>query len=412
MTALRLHHRFTDLVHASCVKLCPTWTRLRGAKVPGAPKVPALGPLGDNAEPGSSEAKDAPGPLLAFPPAGAPMDQWTVAKLSHFAIVLGHASRRAKAEPPPKATSIFAEGLKLFQMDTPAASTEKEAAPKPATSPEAPKASPAGDEDDEIVGERFGSGVREFERAMGCGASAEKKAEAELTSTTDGKEVPMEQKVQLAAAPQAESSAPANPCTAAPEMLEAMQKLVDATAQEQKGLKVQEVLKVQNAQMQHRYDHFAADLHRNFGSSIARHVVLTDDLGPAELRKEINEMYLFHGTSPTDTKLFGESISRRCAKQIASSDFDFKEEAGHVRTTFGLGLHLPEAAGRAHENSKVEDSLRALLLVKAVGGNIAVTAGHSDCLKMLLEADAEMDIEDLFSSTPLHEAAENGCCIA
>lgn len=45
-----------------------------------------------------------------------------------------------------------------------------------------------------------------------------------------------------------------------------------------------------NAQMQHRYDHFAADLHRNFGSSIARHVVLTDDLGPAELRKEINEM--------------------------------------------------------------------------------------------------------------------------
>ncbi|CAK9101815.1 unnamed protein product [Durusdinium trenchii] len=183
---------------------------------------------------------------------------------------------------------------------------------------------------------------------MGCGASAEKKAEeppatdssaapaaasaaspaaeaaeskaeepkAELTSTTDGKEVPMEQKVQLAAAPQAESSAPANPCTAAPEMLEAMQKLVDATAQEQKGLKVQEVLKVQNAQMQHRYDHFAADLHRNFGSSIARHVVLTDDLGPAELRKEINEMYLFHGTSPTE------------AKQIASSDFDFKEEAG------------------------------------------------------------------------------------
>ncbi|CAK9103880.1 unnamed protein product [Durusdinium trenchii] len=237
---------------------------------------------------------------------------------------------------------------------------------------------------------------------MGCGASAEKKAEeppatdssaapaaasaaspaaeaaeskaeepkAELTSTTDGKEVPMEQKVQLAAAPQAESSAPANPCTAAPEMLEAMQKLVDATAQEQKGLKVQEVLKVQNAQMQHRYDHFAADLHRNFGSSIARHVVLTDDLGPAELRKEINEMYLFHGTSPTE------------AKQIASSDFDFKEEAGHVRTTFGLGLHLPEAAGRAHENSKVEDSLRALLLVKAVGGNVhtAVATWHGEIL--------------------------------
>ncbi|CAK9103717.1 unnamed protein product [Durusdinium trenchii] len=402
-------------------------------------------------------------------------------------------------------------------MDTPAASTEKEAAPKPATSPEAPKASPAGDEDDEIVGFgipadrsllrfdqlrkharylvgetvgswyseknpvlqmswgceegpslafhpkilpqksgsgwspeldtwKFGiasksgtlgfasltvwstgpprhgftspcparrsprSGVREFERAMGCGASAEKKAEeppatdssaapaaasaaspaaeaaeskaeepkAELTSTTDGKEVPMEQKVQLAAAPQAESSAPANPCTAAPEMLEAMQKLVDATAQEQKGLKappqkdqakpaeaVQEVLKVQNAQMQHRYDHFAADLHRNFGSSIARHVVLTDDLGPAELRKEINEMYLFHGTSPTE------------AKQIASSDFDFKEEAGHVRTTFGLGLHLPEAAGRAHENSKVEDSLRALLLVKAVGGNVHTAVAES-----------------------------------
>lgn len=43
-----------------------------------------------------------------------------------------------------------------------------------------------------------------------------------------------------------------------------------------------------------------------------------------------------------------------------------------MKKTFGLGLHLKESAGRAHEEAIQTDGLRALLLVRAVGGNVHV----------------------------------------
>ena len=64
-----------------------------------------------------------------------------------------------------------------------------------------------------------------------------------------------------------------------------MQTLLDGSCEEQKGLKVHSVFKVQNSLVEHRFENFWHDLRRKFGGTIVRHPVLTDDFAPEDRAK-------------------------------------------------------------------------------------------------------------------------------
>eukprot|EP00437_Effrenium_voratum_P053772 CAMPEP_0181533928 /NCGR_PEP_ID=MMETSP1110-20121109/73429_1 /TAXON_ID=174948 /ORGANISM="Symbiodinium sp., Strain CCMP421" /LENGTH=293 /DNA_ID=CAMNT_0023665165 /DNA_START=43 /DNA_END=925 /DNA_ORIENTATION=- len=192
----------------------------------------------------------------------------------------------------------------------------------------------------------------------------EEKLEAAPVREEKLEAAPLVQEKPLEAAPAKEEPQ----VVSAPDQVESMQKMVDATWKSAGKAQVQQVLNVENAKVERRYETYAADLHRKFGNC-TRHPALTEGiLDP--LQENINEMYLFHGCSP------------EIAKLIARTEFDM-EEGSAVKTTFGKGLHLAECSSKADERSKDgegEDAgLRALLLCKAVaGGKRPLTAEAGD----------------------------------
>ena len=54
-----------------------------------------------------------------------------------------------------------------------------------------------------------------------------------------------------------------------------------------------------------------------------------------------------------------------------------------MKNTFGLGLHLKESAGRAHEEATEMEGLKALVLVRAVAGNVHVAMEKGDSSEMV-----------------------------
>merc|ERR1712151_454902 len=80
-----------------------------------------------------------------------------------------------------------------------------------------------------------------------------------------------------------------------------------------------------------------------------------------ELDSQINEWYLWHGTSPT------------AAKQICTSDFTMRLAGTATGTLYGRGSYLAESITKADEYAKQENSVYTVLLCRVLGGNVKYT---------------------------------------
>lgn len=146
------------------------------------------------------------------------------------------------------------------------------------------------------------------------------------------------------------------------------------------GARVLSVLRVENHRLYRKYARHreevcrkrsgGSDAEKNpeVGTLVPRFPVLTngvfrgEDGADHQLQEGVNEMYLFHGTSPS------------AADSIARNDFDMLRVGSAVGSMFGPGLYLAESASKSDEYAKEGEGIfasqYALLLCRAVAGRV------------------------------------------
>jgi hypothetical protein len=89
-----------------------------------------------------------------------------------------------------------------------------------------------------------------------------------------------------------------------------------------------------------------------------------------QLDEEVNEVYLFHGTSP------------HAANQIAKSSFGISRAGTSTGTMFGPGIYLAENASKSDEYAKEGDGVfvgqYAMLICRAVAGRVLTVTQPGD----------------------------------
>ena len=150
------------------------------------------------------------------------------------------------------------------------------------------------------------------------------------------------------------------------------------------GARVTNVLRVENHESYEKYMTHAATVQHRRGRCERFHVE-TNPLGPLEayidlnddLNRDINEMYLCHGTKPQD------------AIAIAESGFLLAKAGSAKGTMFGPGIYLAENASKsdeyAHEGADIYAGQWALLLCRAVGGHVLTVTEKGDHSRQIRE---------------------------
>eukprot|EP00931_Biecheleriopsis_adriatica_P108207 TRINITY_DN8254_c0_g1_i1.p1 TRINITY_DN8254_c0_g1~~TRINITY_DN8254_c0_g1_i1.p1 ORF type:complete len:627 (-),score=86.94 TRINITY_DN8254_c0_g1_i1:35-1915(-) len=136
------------------------------------------------------------------------------------------------------------------------------------------------------------------------------------------------------------------------------------------GARVLSVLKVENHENYERYFHHRTQVKAKRRGGLPSFNVATDGVLPDELDKDVNEVYLFHGTNPTSADL------------VARNDFDMARAGSAVGTMFGPGIYLAENASKSDEYAKEGEGIFigqcALLLCRAVAGKVYTTPDKGD----------------------------------
>jgi len=162
-----------------------------------------------------------------------------------------------------------------------------------------------------------------------------------------------------------------------------MQKLVSATWQVRytkdrgrgssvpTGARVLSVLRVENHEALGKYRCHVSDLKaRRINEDIPPFTVATRGLLSEDLDATVNEMYLFHGTTPEA----GDAIARTV--------FDVRRAGSAVGSMFGPGIYLAENASKsdeyAKEGSGVFAGQYALLVCRAVAGKVFTAQDGGD----------------------------------
>lgn len=94
---------------------------------------------------------------------------------------------------------------------------------------------------------------------------------------------------------------------------------------------------------------------------------------------EINEWYLFHGTSAS------------ASRNICSTDFKMRLAGSATGTLYGKGSYLAESITKADEYSKLEEGVYTVLLCRVLGGNVLYTAERTPDATALTLACTEKD---------------------
>ena len=123
-----------------------------------------------------------------------------------------------------------------------------------------------------------------------------------------------------------------------------VKKTRDRTGQVPTRVRVLSVLRVENHVVYQKYLKYKSGIRKNRQGDCPYFSVETDSMRGG-LDKDVNEMYLFHGTNPV------------AADAIARNDFDMTK-AGQARgTMFGPGIYLAENASKSDEYAKEGDGI-------------------------------------------------------
>jgi len=197
----------------------------------------------------------------------------------------------------------------------------------------------------------------------------------------------------------------------APELIEVFQKLLDSTWAQittrdrgsrpvPKGLRVASVQRIENSELWQRYSNGHAAVtnkrsHRctqlsNLSGGMVK--TLTDgslkEAGIAEqLDDRVNEVYLFHGTSPAG------------ALGIAQGGFNLNYAGSAAGSMYGPGVYMAEMSSKSDEYAKdAEDGLYkglcCLLLCRAVLGEMLTLTAGGESVHPVVKAAMESGIYD------------------
>lgn len=146
-------------------------------------------------------------------------------------------------------------------------------------------------------------------------------------------------------------------------------KLADGSGVVPSGCRVVNVLRVEHhATFEKLAKHKMAVRARRSGH--VKDFVATTSGKLNKLDKDINEIYLFHGTSP------------QAADSIARSDFRISKAGSSTGTMFGPGLYLAENSSKSDEYAKEGDGVfvgqYAMLICRAVAGRVLTVTEPGD----------------------------------
>jgi len=106
-----------------------------------------------------------------------------------------------------------------------------------------------------------------------------------------------------------------------------------------------------------------------------------ESLDSQRLDPEINEWYLFHGTSAS------------AARNICSTDFKMRLAGSATGTLYGKGSYLAESITKADEYSRNEEGAFTVLLCRVLGGRVLYTDERTPDADKLTEACTEGDFD-------------------
>lgn len=147
-------------------------------------------------------------------------------------------------------------------------------------------------------------------------------------------------------------------------------KTVAGFSQMPSGCRVVGLLRVEHHSTFAKYAQYREQVRRSIApGGCAPFRVVTSDQRLNKLDESVNEMYLFHGTSPS------------AADAIARSDFKIFPK-GVARSMFGRGIYLAEHASKSDEYSKEGEGIfqgqYAMLICRAIAGKVMVVEAPGD----------------------------------
>eukprot|EP00931_Biecheleriopsis_adriatica_P076089 TRINITY_DN49841_c0_g1_i1.p1 TRINITY_DN49841_c0_g1~~TRINITY_DN49841_c0_g1_i1.p1 ORF type:complete len:689 (-),score=124.53 TRINITY_DN49841_c0_g1_i1:83-2149(-) len=135
------------------------------------------------------------------------------------------------------------------------------------------------------------------------------------------------------------------------------------------GARVVNVLRVENHSSYQKYCFRLAKIRASRAGRCERFDVETSSIG-TNLHHDVNELYLFHGTTPS------------AADAIAKGEFRLDLSGTAAGCMFGRGIYLAENASKSDEYSKPGDGIflgmHALLLCRAVAGKVGTVQQAGD----------------------------------
>eukprot|EP00928_Gymnodinium_smaydae_P019789 TRINITY_DN17617_c0_g1_i1.p1 TRINITY_DN17617_c0_g1~~TRINITY_DN17617_c0_g1_i1.p1 ORF type:complete len:433 (-),score=50.03 TRINITY_DN17617_c0_g1_i1:62-1360(-) len=128
------------------------------------------------------------------------------------------------------------------------------------------------------------------------------------------------------------------------------------------GCRVLSVVRVEHYEAFKRYWNYKDRLAKVLEAEEVEPFKVLTDGRLSQLDSNVNEMYLFHGTSPA------------AADSISQTDFRLDMSGSSTGTMFGNGIYLAENASKSDEYAKpgegIYAGLRAMLICRAVAGNV------------------------------------------
>jgi len=160
------------------------------------------------------------------------------------------------------------------------------------------------------------------------------------------------------------------------------------------NFKLQSVMRNENSKLWRKYAIKKADLQKERRTLDDPYQLYVDvktskareDLGGDRLDPEINEWYLWHGTSES------------AAHNICTTDFKMRLAGSATGTLYGRGSYLAESITKADEYAKQENGCYTVLLCRVLGGRVFYTDERTPdpdkCTAACTEGDYDCIIGD------------------